>query len=368
MADQQQPTEHHHHHVMDAKPDEKQQDDSAPEVKTLTNIFYDCLERIFDFMELGDMLRLAHTCKRLQVAVAAKYGDDFGETEVKMVLNGNGSIMKSPSVVEVFGLKNILPFLRCFGAKISKLHVDYDGANQPQIDYVDEYINKYCAKTLTWITFTNKSEYSAEKFRTPFENVKNVGIYCGRLGNQFSNFAIWFPNLRELAIIDQSIDEANTAVNFPNLLRVMMTNSCFNVKPDTISIASVKPLLQSNPQLISLITTTPRFTFTTLLDTISGNPAISNLICYCVLHDYHVSKAEVDRFISEHSSIKELIMPNCYFAPDDAVFLIRQLKSLRQLIFRNMNLKSDSDNLMAQLGNAWGAKIDDYFIVLEKQN
>lgn len=44
-----------------------------------TNIYYDCLERIFDYLDLESLLNLAQTCKRLQIAAAAKFSDAYGK-------------------------------------------------------------------------------------------------------------------------------------------------------------------------------------------------------------------------------------------------------------------------------------------------
>lgn len=47
--------------------------------KAITNIYYDCLEQIFDFLDLESLLNVAGTCKRLQIAAAAKFTDQYGE-------------------------------------------------------------------------------------------------------------------------------------------------------------------------------------------------------------------------------------------------------------------------------------------------
>lgn len=52
-----------------------------PEAKTITNIYYDCLERSFDYLDLESLLNVARTCKRLQIAAAAKFDDDFDEKQ-----------------------------------------------------------------------------------------------------------------------------------------------------------------------------------------------------------------------------------------------------------------------------------------------
>lgn len=54
------------------------------EAKTITDICYDCLERIFDFLDLESLLNVAHTCKRLQNAAATKFSGDHGKTPIQL--------------------------------------------------------------------------------------------------------------------------------------------------------------------------------------------------------------------------------------------------------------------------------------------
>lgn len=42
---------HDHHH-------------EGAEMKSLTNIYYNCLERILEFLDIKDLLSVAQTCKR----------------------------------------------------------------------------------------------------------------------------------------------------------------------------------------------------------------------------------------------------------------------------------------------------------------
>lgn len=52
------------------------------EATAITDICYDCLERIFDFLDLKSLLCCAQSCKHLQMAAAAKFGHDFGKKTV----------------------------------------------------------------------------------------------------------------------------------------------------------------------------------------------------------------------------------------------------------------------------------------------
>lgn len=52
--------------------------EAKPEAKTITDICFECLERIFDFLDLESLLNVADTCKRLQMVAATKYGNNYG--------------------------------------------------------------------------------------------------------------------------------------------------------------------------------------------------------------------------------------------------------------------------------------------------
>lgn len=175
--------------------------------------------------------------------------------------------------------------------------------------------------------FVLKEDYAVENFQIPFENVAEVVIFGGRLGNQIPHFPNWFPNLRNLIISNAKIDTTNTEVNFPKLENLTVLNDFHGICPNRIRIESASLLLLANPQLKGLDIKLPIETFDTLLNMISGNLAISKLTIERAeaMHVVHrVTKNEIIRFIREHP----LTMPHCYFSPDDVAFLIRQSNTL----------------------------------------
>lgn len=100
--------------------------EAETEAISITNMYYDCLKRIFDFLDLASLLNLAQTCKRLQIAAAAKFSGDHGNKMVWLYPFGSW-IQNSPELytertqIEVIGLKFCFPFLRCFGAELLNL-------------------------------------------------------------------------------------------------------------------------------------------------------------------------------------------------------------------------------------------------------
>lgn len=73
--------------------------------------------------------------------------------------------------ISVRGLRFCLPFLRCFGEKISSITVFYSDLTDSQNDHVDQYINEYCCDTLKDIRIDDKERFSDENFPKPFKSV-----------------------------------------------------------------------------------------------------------------------------------------------------------------------------------------------------
>ena len=162
----------------------------APEPRSITNICYDVLERIFEFLDIESLLNVANTCKRLQIAAAVKFGDEYDKKAIRLEIEGQNQITVNQYFISVCGLKFCLPFLRCFGATLTHL-----GVTSINNDYVDQYINKYCANTLKKIRFTEKTSLSAENFPLPFPKVKDVRIIRSDLGKHLPLISQFFPNL-----------------------------------------------------------------------------------------------------------------------------------------------------------------------------
>lgn len=220
--------------------------------KTITIINYDCLERIFDFLDFEWLLNCVGTCKRLQIAAAAKFGDDFGKKSVWMS-HGIPSIGGTPGLFErrdeliVFGMKWCFLLLRCFGKKIS-LDIWYKSdTTATKNAHLHRYINEYCARTLKSISILFYQNFSIENFSKPFEKVEKVTLRIDHVENQLPKLVRLFPNSRHLELLQYiSIDENAIAVSFPHLEHLSIS-----VNHDGTSFGNEK-LLRANRQLQSL--------------------------------------------------------------------------------------------------------------------
>lgn len=378
---------------------------------SITNINYDCLERIFDFMDLKDLLNTAQTCKRLQLAAAAKFGYEHGSKLVFFECEDDGFLIRRHfrmhipdhqmvrakisvrhNSVIVTGLKLQLPFLRCLGAKISHLHFE---KSHCKIAF-DQYINQYCADTLKSFTIRGRKEFTIEK---PFENLENLVIENGDMNETFRSYINWYPNLRSLEMFSANIrvprirplehlekliirntdlaDKLPCFVDwYPNLRHLEM--HYVDVDTDYLAVSfphlehlgitmcpsammHIVNLLKANLQLQRLdILMTNRIgiatSFPLLLNMISAHQSISKFKV-TLRATALVLAAELQQLANEHPLITELSLQQYRFTADDAVAFINQLKSLTKFEFCVEN-ESQCKRIQDQLNDEWQSKYE----------
>lgn len=340
MADQEQQQQLNHNQQQQQQQEtdhtSERDRDAIPEAKTLTNIYYDCLDQIFDFLNFESLLNVAQTCKRLRIAAAAKFSDEFDKTRIELYLHRpddwQSGVYWHPKCIYVVNLKFCLPFLRCFGAKISDLLVDYSGTSIEHCGYVDQYISQYCAETLTNIVFLGKPEFSIELFQKPFKNVTAAAISEASLKNQLSNFVNWLPNLRRLELIEVEIltdDETLIAMSFPHL-ECLSISIAPEISMGHLTYDQAMHLLNANRQLHCL-----------------------KIVSFYVM-DIGIIKNvnELIQFANEYPLIDDLDMRASIFKADNAIDVFRQLNSLKHFGFLVRD-QFEHDRLMNQLDMKW---------------
>lgn len=352
------------HQVIDHEPeknDEKMDGDNAEsaeeiELKSITNICYDVLERIFDLLDLESLLHVAQTCKHLQIAAATKYRKKYGKKRIFVSADlmcgyeKQGIYKYKNETNFIIGMKFCLPLLRCFGENILFLGVQ----NSDRIacnDYMHQYINQYCADTLNNILFFGKAESSNESFPKPFKNVQLVCSHHSGIMKQLPNFVNLFPNLRRLQIGGCSIrDNISTAVLLPLLEHLGIDFTC------DLAEKSVTDLLHANKQLQSIkfsFGNYSKLTMSKLLDMISGNKLISELMVTKRNNTViDVNASELLRLASEHLTLIKLDLQPCLLEVDDAIAFIGILNSLKLFKFQVEN-HSEYDRLLSKLDSEW---------------
>lgn len=338
--------------------DQKCQKVNGKEVKSITNIYYDCLERIFDFLDLESLLSLANTCKRLQIAASVKFSDILGKREIYLGLSQfnwkKPGIYDNGYLIEVFGLKYGLPLLRCFGLKIYGLNILYHCNSEPN-DYVDRYVNQYCADTVKFIAFKRKPKFSPETHQKPFKCVERVVLQNVDVGKHLPSFVNWFPKLRQLEMQNISIDENFIDIPFPHL--EYLTATVGNGVRSNFTKKNILGLLHANRQLIGLdvyMHDNGRMVMSELFSMISENPMISTFSTMLNSGNMvaKVSVIEMMRFAVEHPTLREMDLFQYQFTAKDAITFIRQIKSLEQLQFQVTD-ESEFERFANQLDSEW---------------
>ena len=334
MADQREKTEHQQNFEKVDQPEQKRQkreENNATEVKSITNICYDCLERIFDFLDLQSLLMVAGTCKRLQIAAAANFGDKFGSKRI--MLNPNRQLIsyRDSDTIEVCSLELCLPFIRCFGAKILDLYL------RTECDVLNQYIHQYCADTLESISLGAKSQFLNAACKKPFKSVQKADIKYIRMKNyMFQNFAECFVNVRHLEIAGcWYVETLSMNSSFLQLEHLQIDIGKFR-----LGVGNAAYLLQHSPQLQSLTIQyggdPSKLTLRMILDLIGSNPLITKLITnpYPYGPTIGVSTDELNRFVAEHPLIVDLALLSHRITPEYAIYFIGRLKSLKQIKFQ----------------------------------
>lgn len=321
------------YHECEHKPEAKRQ---KKEAASIENICYELLERIFEFLDPHSLLKVAGTCKRLQILATEKYAQKYGDKPVCLISNTKScfdrkimDVRLHNDYIHVRG-PSIFAFLRCFGAKISNLTVGYTN------NYVTKYINRYCAGTLTRIEFhRNKKETFVKKnFSKQFKMIEELAItHSNRIfGKKFPNIVNWFPNVRRLKIHTSSINSDFTAATFPYLEHLEI----YDVNNGNILTAQTEKyivsLLHANQQLQSLDLICQVKSISHLLDIIKETTMIKKLNAPPCSSSF-VSSSELSRFVKEHPLTVDLSVEN-YLKGDDVVEFVQKLNWLRSLQFR----------------------------------
>lgn len=327
--------------------------------KTITNICNELIDRIFDLLDFESLMNVANTCKRLQIAAAAKFSQIHAKKCIWLSgLEFDESGNPFPGIdyedysMNIDGLKFCFPFLRCFGAKIPDLNVLYSEMTDLQSNRLDYYINQYCADTLKKITLDDKQTFSVDSFSKPFKSVTNLDLTDVNLGNHFPNFVNWFPNLNDMNMSNlHTSDETTIAVHFPHLehLRINFYPDSKN-DPTHFTFEDATDFLRANKQLKSFeIQTYGGLRLGYFLDMISENTSIIKLHIFDIID---VSEIEFNRLVSEHPLLENLCLRSSTCTADMVIILTRQLKSLKQLSITVMN-HSECDRFINQLDNKW---------------
>lgn len=213
----------------------------------LTEINDDCLESIFGYLTLNDLVNVAEANWRFISSARAVFVRRYQKMNFYLNLGIIRMRMKNGTDYEI--RKDVaIPFFRHFGGKVLGLYVNFLlNIDQDVNTKLEHMIFQYCTATLTrleWF-FCNMDTFKA--INKPFENVRELTISKGSLSQQLSLLDIWFPNLIKLHLIYvKPFNPVSLETKFPHLKDLAIYNAEM-----TIPLASIMQMVRLNPQIKS---------------------------------------------------------------------------------------------------------------------
>lgn len=327
----------------------------ASKKTTITNIYYVCLERILDFLDVESLVNVADTCKHLQIGAAHYFGEKFGDRFINLKVNNTAP------AVDVFNckvivrrLKTSLALMRCFGSKIKRLDI----TSNDYIDYFKQYLMKYCMETLKEIDcYGWLPDFPVDESKDTFKNVEALHICDAVLKDQLAGIVHWFPSLTMLALCCISFDVNFVGVHVPKMVALRI-----HVDEHEFAEKGLKSLVHANRQLGCFhIMSDTQMTLTALLEIISGNSLITKVdmmvdIESDVIQPIRVNAEELERFAKDHPSIVSLCWSGYQLAANDAIAFISKLGSLNHFHFNVMG-RWEYDRLTKHLDKKWNFEL-----------
>lgn len=321
-----------------------------PPIK-ITDLNDDCLEKIFDRLDLLSLFNVAVSNEWLRPAARIVYKRRIGTKVTHLIaVTGRTDVVDRGARIAVRGLKMCLQYLRCLGPSISDLCIGYGDLDSQRCEYIHQYVNKYCAENLEKLFFVNKPSGRIQCFVGPFINVRNVTVSFGNLGDQLPLFPQWFPNVQRLMLNSVRMDKCIVKMPFNDLhyLKIDNINKGFLRK-------YASHLVCASRQLSTLEIHTsdyPEMSIVTLLNMIKDNQSIRKLIVQMGRYSEIVNPLEMQQFVNEHPTVRKLDFQNYNFTADIVIGLIRQLNSLKKFRFQIINA-AEYDRFVSELAGQW---------------
>lgn len=181
--------------------DEKEKGIDTPiEPMKITDMKHECLDMAFDYLEVHDLLNLAHASTWFRQAAVMAMKRKRTKS-VKLFNDIPTEFMWILGDLYVNGIKMCLRVLRCFGHVITCLEVDYDRFAANQRGYLDQYVNGYCVDTLVELHLLNGDEKTLKKLKAPFAELNKLTVYGAKLCGIVRNInSEWFPKMHHLEL------------------------------------------------------------------------------------------------------------------------------------------------------------------------
>lgn len=273
----------------------------------LVDINYDCLRRIFEFLDVNDLINVAEA------------DDNFIAAATDVFLQ---RLRKATSKISVES-DIFATCLSHFGHISPGISV---GFGQIHDSEWQKNIEKYCRKSLHHLNVHNLNENHFERIQKPFINVRKLVISESTLGRKMSQMNLWFPNLVCLNLYDVNLTQPKfMEVNLPKLKHLTIGDARNLPYPPLLK------MLRFNPQLKSLSLTCHYDA--QLLQSISEHLVQLAELELCVPNDRFVSFGNKK---SLFTTVKKFTLND--WSPSQLIYCLPfEFKGLEELVINGLN-------------------------------
>lgn len=228
------------------------QKSDAREYKTIKIIYLndDCLEYIFNYLNLHDLLSIGESNTRFQYAAGIVFKRKFGY-DVQIYLNGSGDLSCYIRCIklDVMQCQRLIPV---FGDFISSVILRYDKfsdrINKNIFEKIFDDLSKHSLESLTKIAFIDFPRGWLSKFSKPLTKVESVVLDDCDLSDKTVFLSKIFPKISHLKIWSCDNSECHQIkTHFPYLINLELM---FIYEP---KLPDFKSLLMLNPQLLTCV-------------------------------------------------------------------------------------------------------------------
>lgn len=336
---------------------------NAVNTLNITDLNDECLELIFERLNLQEFLNVATSNKWLNRSAGAIFRHWHSHKIVKLQMSAN-ECLHSTEIVDmntlmINGLKQCLRILRCFGPYISNIGLQCSDDTSEHINFVTQYLNEYCAETLENITFIKMPILLRTNMQKPFENVQQIYIAESQLFEQLSNFNDWFPNLRRLELINNTFEPKWANVHFSHLQEFRFFAICHDKRTRSKLKKYLSRFLKSNTQLrsfrmeIEMSDEKYVLRFIDLMASMKDNSTIIILESHSSF-GCDITMDDLNLLAKTLPSLEQIDFRGYYFETSEIISFIQQMKSLKCFQFGlETKSKSIQDQFQAQLNDEW---------------
>lgn len=170
--------------------------------KTIVGVNYDCLERVFQFLEFSDLINVGEANTHLNVAAEMAFARKLRKRLLVV------EICYSPATFDIAIYDNAISIrkwrlavkmIRVFGRSLPGIYLKIEKPN-PIREKFFLHVNKYCQKTLKNLHIFGDHSDIFGAAEHPFGNVEQLTSHRSRLGPESKHFNRLFPRLRRLTI------------------------------------------------------------------------------------------------------------------------------------------------------------------------